>query len=271
MPEPRRGTSSESPRPALRAALEWLPPKGPGPRGTLLAIVGATGLLLSVAAAGAAPPSQPDTVERQIQRFTRENDLLSKRLELAKGGGFYLLFDRPRSRLVLMLRSAVLQEWPVQGVEVGTPRVAFLSRNLRTDWQGRIWTKGALDPPREKERLVIEAPPPKAGGDDEDTEPAVPIPPTPEEMYPVPPRFLVRYDGGLSLEVRRMGDTAEERGSSLWGLGHRVIHWVADIWAVARPTPLDTVRLRLVLKPEDAASLYRALPPNTKLLVIPPE
>jgi hypothetical protein len=31
----------------------------------------------------------------------------------------------------------------------------------------------------------------------------------------------------------------------------------------------DTVRLRVVLNPKDAESLYRSLPPATRLLVLP--
>lgn len=230
------------------------------------------GALAAAALLAALPAAAVEPLDAEAARLARENELLAKRVELARGKDFYVLLDRPRSRLVLMLRGAVLHEWPVRGVEVGTPRVAFLSRKAGADWQGRIWSGGRLDPPRERERMVIEAPPPRQGGDAEQSEPAVPIPPTPEELYPVPARYHVRYEGGLSLEIRLASTPSGERGPGFWSrLLARLAQWWSDLRAAARIRPLDTVRVRLVLAPDDAASFYRALPPDTKLLVIPPE
>lgn len=229
------------------------------------------GALAAAVFLAAFPAAAVDSLDAEAARLARKNELLAKQLELARGKDFYVLFDRPRSRLVLMLRAAVLHEWPVRGVEVGIPRVAFLSREVRAEWQGRIWSGGRLDPPREKERMVIEAPPPREDAA-EQSEPAVPIPPTPEELYPVPARYHVRYEGGLSLEIRVSPTPSGERGPGFWSrLRARLAQWWSDLRAVVRVRPLDTVRVRLILAPEDAASLYRALPPDTKLLVIPPE
>ncbi len=237
------------------------------PRGRRVAALAAAALLAAVPAAAGVDPLDPEAA-----RLARENELLAKRLELARGKDFYVVFDRPRSRLVLMLRAAVLHEWPVRGVEVGTPRIAFLSREARADWQGRIWSGGRLDPPRERERMVIEAPPPREDADGEQGEPVIPIPPTPEELYPVPARYHVRYEGGLSLEIRLTSVPSGGREPGFWSrLLARLEQWWSDLRAVARIRPLDTVRVRLTLAPDDAASFYRALPPDTKLLVIPPD
>jgi hypothetical protein len=76
----------------------------------------------------------------------------------------------------------------------------------------------------------------------------------------------VRYAGGLSLEVRprELDDTV-----AMWERAVRGFQvWCRDLRAVFRWNPEDAVRLRLVMRPEDAASLYRALPPDTRLLVI---
>jgi hypothetical protein len=58
--------------------------------------------------------------------------------------------------------------------------------------------------------------------------------------------------------------TAWERTKAAWTV------WWNDARAVLDPSPEDTLRLRLVLRPEDADSLYRALPPDTRLLIVPP-
>jgi len=198
------------------------------------------------------------------ERVTRQVELLRQRVELATGDAFYLLLDPAAGDLRLMLKGAILQDYPILGLEVGQPRVGFIGRGLPAAWEGRIWSKGSLDPTRAIDRVEVEIPPP---GQEEPTKPPV-IPPTPEEKYPVPSRYRIRYEGGLSLEVRpRQMDekaTAWERTKAAWAV------WWNDARAVLDGSPEDTLRLRLVLRPEDADSLYRALPPDTRLLIVPP-
>ena len=45
--------------------------------------------------------------------------------------------------------------------------------------------------------------------------------------------------------------------------------WFHDCRAAVARKPEDVVRVRLILAPHDAASLYRALPPDTRLFVLP--
>ena len=83
----------------------------------------------------------------------------------------------------------------------------------------------------------------------------------------MPGRYHIRYAGGLSVEVRpREADQSVGFVSRFTAALHV---WWPDFRAALRKTPEDAVRLRLVMRPEDAASLYRALPPDTRLLVIP--
>jgi hypothetical protein len=224
---------------------------------------------LAAAAAWPAPqPPAPREAQRSYDDLRRDVDLLQKQVALASGENFYLVLDPDRSRITLMLRGAVLQEYRIVAMEMGTPRVAFLSADPPDGWRGRIWSKGTLDPQRERERLVMEAPPPS---DNPDEEPAPPkIPPTPEEAYPVPHRYHVRFEGGISLEIRRQGD--EIVAGSWWQrVKIRFGIWWDDLMAAmngSRPDS-DYVRLRVTLTPNDADSLYRALPPDVGLLVLP--
>ena len=214
------------------------------------------------AAAGA--PASPIPSIDELSRLTIQNDLLQKQLELAKAKEFYLLLDPQAQTLTLMYHAAFLQQYQVQALEVGAPRVLYRKRADDTRWEGRIWDQGALDPARELDRVEMQAPPPTKEG----TEVEVKVPPTPEEKYPVPPRYHIRFAGGLSIEVR---PTDTETVNGFWSrLAKGIASWWADAKAASRREPTDIVRLHVVLSKKDAESLYRALPPDTRLLVLPP-
>ena len=214
---------------------------------------------LALLAVAAAPTPSAD----DYARVTAANDLLAKQVALAKGKEFYLLLDPGERSLQLMLKGALLQEYRVAGLEVGVPRVLYKTLASSSDWEGRVWDGGTLDPARALDRVEVQAPPPTPEG----TELEVKVPPTPEEKYPVPARYHIRFTGGLSIEVRPPG-TESKRGF-LGRLGSGLTAWWSDASAAASGGG-DTVRLHVVLSKDDAASLYRALPPATKLLVIPP-
>ena len=107
-----------------------------------------------------------------------------------------------------MLNGAELQRYPVLGLQVGQPRVSWFSRRDARPWQDVVWAHGELDPPRQIDRLVIQAAPPSKDAPEPE---APPVPPTPEEMYPVPSRYQVRFDEGRSIEVRPL-DADQQAG-----------------------------------------------------------
>lgn len=195
---------------------------------------------------------------REVARLEAENAALDKQVALAAGKEFYLVLDPVAKDLALMLRGAELRRYPVIALSVGAPRVAFVRRRASAAWQGVIFSGGRLDPPREIDRLEI-SPPPDASGE---TKPV--IPPTPEELFPVPLRYHVRFERGPSIEVRpREADPSSRwaRFTTWWGARWR------DTLAALRPAGDEIVRLRIVLAPEDADTLYRSLPPGVKVLV----
>lgn len=220
--------------------------------------------LFAVAALAAAPPAAPVPSGSDLSRLAFQNDLLQKQLDLAKGKSFYLVLDPQERSLRLKYKAALLQSYRVEGLEVGVPRVMFRTRVEASAWEGRIWRGGSLDPARELDRVEVQAPPPTPEGQ----EIPVQVPPTPEEKYPVPTRYHIRFEGGLSIEVRPPG-SGESQG--FWArLGARWSTWWADARAAGKSEPDDLVRLHVVMSKQDAASLYRALPPDTDLLVMPP-
>lgn len=221
--------------------------------------------LLTVSALAALVASAEAPTPPEVEQEAIRNRVLERRVELAKDDAFYLLLDPGEDTLRLMLQGAELQRFPVRGLEVGAPRIAWIARDLPEEWSGRVWSGGRLEPPREIDRIEIVPPPPEASGE---TTPF--IPPLPEEAYPVPHRYLVRFEEGLALEVRPEGegDTGERAGlfSRLFAA---IGTWWTDAVSAARPVPSDRIRIRLHLDPADGDFLYRALPPDVSLLVLP--
>lgn len=224
-------------------------------------------LVAGSAGAAARPEATPDPA---LEPLRRETALLRRELELASGKAFYLRLDAGRGRLALMLGGVVLDDYGLESVEQGVPRVVFVPRRPSADWDLRAFTAGRLEPERERDRLEIVAPTPEASTGDTAAASASPSPPaipkTAEESYSVPSRYRVVFAEGVSLEVRAAGAA---RNRSLWqragdGLGLAAADWRA---ALARRAA-ERVRLRVRMSGDDAASLYRSLPPDVNLLVV---
>jgi hypothetical protein len=232
---------------------------------TWLAVAAAGAVAAAVAGRGkgqGAPPT-PDTLARvaQLQRATR---LMERQVTLADGKEFYLVLDPAASDLTLMLNGAELRRHRVLGLQVGQPRVAWFTRRDPRPWQDVVWAHGELDPPRQLDRLVIQAAPP---GKDAAQPEAPPIPQTPEELYPVPARYRVRFDDGLSIEVRPL-DTDTQAGRLARLRAWWSVKWNDGVTA-AFGSDRDALRVRIAMSPEDAASLYRSLPPSVRLIILP--
>jgi hypothetical protein len=225
-------------------------------------VAGAVGLASAACAKHEAAP-QPVTSTAQVARIQRANSLLQRQIELAGGKDFYLVLDPGASDITLMLNGAELQRYRVIGLQVGQPRVSWFTRGDQRPWQDVVWSHGELDPPRQIDRLVIQAAPPSQNPAEPETPP---VPPTPEEMYPVPSRYQVRFDDGLSLEVRPL-DADRQAGRLA-----RLRAWWSAKWhdsaAAVFHRDRDAVRLRIALDPKDAASLYRSLPPAVRLIIL---
>jgi hypothetical protein len=185
------------------------------------------------------------------QRLQRENAVLRLRAELAASGKPYLVLDPAGARLRLMNGAAVLRDYPLVASEIGTPRALFFDLGASAEWRGRIWAGGVLDPAPQYTRVEITAPEPGK------PPPPAYIPEEPAAALPAPPRYLLRFSGGLTLEV--------QDGSAGPGLQERL----ADLWSALRSVGSERVpRLRITLAPEAAGALYRSLPAETALLVL---
>ena len=224
----------------------------------LLAVIGA-----AAACQRDAAPAAPSDPRAHAARLQRTNAQLQRQIELAAGREFYLVLDPTTAGLTLMLKGAPLQRFTVLGLQVGHPRAAWISERDPRHVQSVLWSGGELDPPRQIDRLVIQAAEP--GKDAPESTPP-PIPPTPEELYPVPSRYHVRFADGLSVEILpREADASVGR----WAHARAAMaeRW-RDIFSALRAAGRDAIRLRITLDPKEAQSFYRSLPPAVRLIVL---
>ena len=178
---------------------------------------------------------------------------LERRVQQAETGQFYLVLDPVEASLALALGGVTLLELPVSEVAVLAPRVLFRRADLPAGWQDATWTHGTLDPPLPVTAIV----PPPSG----EVEAAVAPPPLPDDLVPAPDVYDIRFAGGLALRVVAAGE-GTPRGAGLAAAAR-------ERWRVLRGAAPDAVRVQVLMAPDDAARLYRALPPDTSLVLAP--
>jgi hypothetical protein len=232
------------------------------PPALVLALVAATG---RAAPAAPAKPEDPETarLRAQVERLRAERDL-------ASGKGFYVRLDASRQRLALMLQGVALDDYAARALEWGVPEVLFVDRDPGADWDAAAFSKGRLEPERERDRIEVVAPAPVASpspGAEAASPSPPPIPKSAEESYSVPSPYRIVFAEGVSLEVRAKGEGGRNR--SLFrrfvdALGLRL----SDLGTALGLGAKERVRLRVTLDAEDAASLYRSLPPDVGLVVL---
>jgi len=93
------------------------------------------------------------------------------------------------------------------------------------------------------------------------------VPKSAEELYSVPSPYRIVFAGGVSLEVRAKGHGGRNR-SVFRRVADAVSLRLSDLGTAVGLGAKERVRLRVTLEAEDAASLYRSLPPDVGLIVV---
>jgi hypothetical protein len=229
----------------------------------------ATAWLAAVALA-AAPAAAPEKdASAEAARLRRRVEQLKRERDLASGKAFYLRVDAARRQLALMLNGVRLDVYAASGLECGVPQVAFVERRPAPDWDTAAFSKGRLSPERERDRLevVAPAPAPKASPAPGDKSPSPPpVPKSAEETYSVPSPYRIVFAEGVSLEIRSAGGARNR--SLLQRSFDAVRRHASDLRSALAPATGERVRLRVTLEPDDAASLYRSLPPEVGMIVV---
>lgn len=185
-------------------------------------------------------------------------EFLRSLLELARSDVFYLVLDPDRRRIELRLRGAVLRDHRVIAATRPARRVALFWREEDLSWAARVHEHGRLEPGRSTDRYEVEVRP----GDPDSPLPEAHVPLPPEEAIPAPPTWLIQFDDGFDLEVVSASAVGEDTITPGW--------WDGLLQAVGL-SRFHGTRLRIVLEDADAAALYRSLPPDIRLLIVPPE
>lgn len=202
------------------------------------------------------PAQRTRIVTDEIDSLRQENESLKRQYEVASGHSFYLTVDPSGAEMTLTYRGAALHRYSILDAQLAVPRIAFIGSSIRRDRAGTIWSGGLLDPQRPSDRVVL-----KVSTTGSATEP----PPPPDTDVLVPAAFLVRYEPGLVVEIRR------STTDSTAGLKRLLTKWRSrgrEVLAALSPSDRKLLRLRIVLTSDDADSLYRSLPPDTKLLIV---
>jgi pyruvate/2-oxoglutarate dehydrogenase complex dihydrolipoamide acyltransferase (E2) component len=226
--------------------------------------------LAAAAPAGSPKPDDPETarLRGQVERLRRERDL-------ASGKTFYLRLDAGDGRLALVLQGVALDDYRTESVEWGVPEVLFVDRAPGADWDAAAFSKGRLEPERERDRVEVVAPAPAPTGaaapgpaPAETPSPSPPpVPKSAEESYSVPSPYRILFAEGIALEVRAKGHGGRNR-SLFQRLADAVGLRLSDLGTALGLGAKERVRLRVTLEAEDAASLYRSLPPDVGLVVV---
>lgn len=198
------------------------------------------------------PWPQPNQVQ--------QTQLMQERTRLAADNLFYYEL-RLGERAIHLCHSGVsLRKYPVQSIEVGQPRFCYLTRESDQPWIQRTWMDGELSPPWEIRRIQIIP-------GDERTRPtpevAGIIPPTMEEIIPVPADFRLRFKDGLDVWFHLNGSIpyAVRESASPWKQ-----RW-EDFGESIGFGPASRVRLRVVMDAADGAAMFRSFPQDLTLLV----
>ena len=195
---------------------------------------------------------------------TDELGQLERQVALAEADVFYLMLDPVAPALTLRFGGATLETYDVTTLEVRTPRVVFADvgpDSDEIDWVSTVWNAGTLVPPRPVTERRVQPPAPGATED-----PALDIPATADVAIPVPDRYRIRFTGGFALEVVPSDDAAAAAGE---GWASSALNRWQDLRSVLVAADRDAVRVRLALAPGAADALYRALPPDVRLLILP--
>jgi hypothetical protein len=222
------------------------------------------GLVLALLGA-ARPPTKPaspsGTGAGTTSRLASDNLLLRRQLDLASGDTFYYTLDPVQRRLRFMYQGNLLFEKTLLDVEVGTRRGFLGKGSAPRDWAERVWSEGKLTPQRVSLRPELDV----SSESYEKDRDAILVPPTPEEAYPAPSVWWIRYEGGMAIEVHGLADTTRTRPGFFAGLQQNF----EDAMHALSSSEHDVVRIRLYLPRAQADMLYRSVPPDTRFTILP--
>jgi hypothetical protein len=188
------------------------------------------------------------------------------RLDEVDREDFLLAVDEAGPAITLFLGRVPLQRYEVLSIERAQRRLLFFPLSPGPDPAAVLWKTVAQDPPAVRERRELAYAEPGDDGDDASPEPppaASRIPPTPEQAVPALDHWILRAEGGPELWFEAVGPdvTPVSKDDGAVGRWQVFCDWVRG----GAPVP----RLRIRMPREHAHFLYRSLPTDAALLILP--
>ena len=212
-----------------------------------LALLASAALLLLTAACGSAKlPSSGDSAA----------DLRAK---LAASKKFYLELRLGEQAVHLCHSGASLRKFPAKSMTVGVPHVLFIPRAGLAACVNRIWADGEFFPGKVVQRVRI------VPGDESTLptpEKAGVMPPTLQDLTPVPPLWRLRFGNAFGLQIALEGTIPGAAGTDSYGSKWRELLEGAGLRQAAG------TQIRLSMDAAVGAALYRACPERIDLLVV---
>jgi hypothetical protein len=180
---------------------------------------------------------------------------------LASSDAFYVELRLADKTIDLCHSGVVLKSYPLNWVGIGFPHVFGVRRGGLSPWIVQTLKKAAIVPTPTIRRVRIvpgdqsTLPTPDVAGI---------IPPTMEEIMPVPASFRIVFDQPVEITVKLRGEIP---GARLGGGGRKdAWHDFAEASGIQK---MPSVKLRIEMEAVSGAALYRSFPDSPSLLVVP--
>lgn len=241
--------------------------RGPGAFSIALRIFSATLLLglSALALAGGDTPPVPSSAPANGAPaapvlFTGRTG--PDRTRAAVSNTFYLELALGARELRICHSGVALGTYPMTALTVAYPRILFFPRSHVGDWVDDIWTGAHLDPEKVVQRVKI------VPGDTATTptpdKPGV-VPPTMEELTPVPQDFALRCSDDRAIFIHLEGQIP----GSVKQDAVKASRWDDFLEALGLKES-EAIRLQATLSAPDGAAFYRSFPDGTPPLFVLP-
>lgn len=189
-------------------------------------------------------------------------EILAEKARLAATGHFYLELSLSDSRISICHSGVSVQSYAILKFSIGGLRVFFFPKSKPPQWLGETWTLGHLEPAKAMQRIQIK--PGDAATTPTPESPDV-IPPTLEELTPVPQAYSIQFDDQRAIQVVLIGQIPgavlqTSPAKARWG----------EFLAALGFRDADQTRIRIEVSAADGASLFRSFPDSPpELLLLP--
>jgi hypothetical protein len=181
---------------------------------------------------------------------------------LAVSNTFYLELALGAKELRICHSGIAVGTYPIADLRVAYPRILFISRAQAGEWVDDIWTGAHLDPEKVVQRVKI------VPGDPSTTptpdKPGV-VPPTLEELTPVPQDFAIRCEDGRAIYIHLDGQVP----GALFKEPVKNSRW-EDFLEALGLRESDSLRLNATMPAADGAAFFRSFPDGSPVLLVLP-